>query len=119
MADSNLFVDIVIIAMYVLMAAAIGVILWSVWRMFKNRGSDDGSQLSTSRHTRRIGYIVASSVLLLLLVTYALGSTRPLMSNGQVFDNAQWLRLTDMFIYTSLILIFACSAVVVIARFRR
>ena len=43
----------------------------------------------------------------------------PVVSNGKPFTDTLWLRLTDMFIFTSLLLICVCSAVVAIAKFRR
>ena len=110
MADTDWFVDVVIVTMYVLMAVAVAVSVWSAWRV---------ARLRQRRQSTRIGYGVAGGVAVLLLLTYLLGSTAPLMSNGKVFDSPVWLRLTDMFIYSSLILIVTCSAVVVIARFRR
>jgi hypothetical protein len=108
--DSEPIVDVVIIAMYVLMALALGVTLWSAFRTVVNR---------QRRQSTRIGYGVCGGTLLLLAVTYLLGSTRPLLSDGEVFSDATWLRLADMFIYSSLTLIILCSVIVVIARFRR
>lgn len=110
MADSDLFIDVVIIAMYVLLAVAAALCVWSAW---------NGVRTHQRRRSTRIAYGVAGATALLLLLTYLLGSTRPLVSNGKVFDDALWLRLADMFIYSSIILIAACSVIVVIARFRR
>lgn len=110
MADSELFIDVVIIAMYVLIATAVAVSAWSAMRAIRQR---------KVRQSTRIGYAVAAGVAALLIITYAAASTKAITSNGQLFDNQQWLRLADMFIYSSVILILICSAVVVIARFRR
>ena len=110
MADSDLFIDVVIIAMYVLLAVAAALCVWSAW---------NGVRTHQRRRSTRIASGVAGATALLLLLTYLLGSTRPLVSNGKVFDDALWLRLADMFIYSSIILIAACSVIVVIARFRR
>jgi hypothetical protein len=41
------------------------------------------------------------------------------VSNGKPFTDELWLRLSDMFIYTSILLICVCSAIVVAAKFRR
>ena len=110
MADSDLFIDVVIIAMYVLLAVAAALCVWSAW---------NGVRTHQRRHSTRIAYAVAGGTALLLLLTYLLGSTRPLSSNGQIFNDALWLRLADMFIYSSIILIVACSVIVAIAKFRR
>lgn len=110
MGESDIFIDVIIIAMYVLLAVTIGLCLWSAWH---------GIRTHERRQSTRIGYAVAAATALLLLLTYVLGSTRPLLSNGKVFDNPVWLRLADMFIYSSLTLIIACSVVAAIAKFRR
>ena len=102
MADSDLLIDVVIMAL--------GVTVWSAVRGVRRR---------QRRKSTRIGYSVAAGVALLLVMTYLLGSTHPIVSNGHTFDNPLWLRLTDMFLYSSIILIIVCSAITVIARFRR
>lgn len=110
MGEADLLTDVVIIAMYVLTAATLGVTLWSAWH---------GMRHGRRRQSTRIGWTVAGCVAALLAVTYLTASTRPVVTNGEVFDNAVWLGLTDMFIYSSLTLVVACSVIIVIARFRR
>ena len=110
MADSDLFIDVVIIAMYVLLAIAVALCVWSAW---------NGVRTHQRRQSTRIGYIVAAATALLLLLTYMLASTSPLRSNGQTFTDPLWLRLADMFIYSSITLIIVCSVIAAIAKFRR
>lgn len=62
------------------------------------------------------GRIVRGVVLLLvvtLVVTYALGSSEPLIVNGKVYAESGWLKLTDMFINTSAVLGVVAVAIVV------
>ena len=110
MGESDILIDIIIIAMYVLLAATLGVSAWSAW---------NGVRTHQRRQSTRIGYAVAGFTAFVLAVTWLLGSTRPIVSNGKVFDSQLWLRLTDMFLWSSIILIIVCSVIVVIARFRR
>jgi magnesium-transporting ATPase (P-type) len=110
MGESDVLIDIIIIAMYVLLALTLGVSAWSAW---------NGVSTHQRRQSTRIGYTVAAAVVVLLLLTYVLGSTSPLRSNGQTFADPLWLRLADMFIYSSITLIIVCSVIVVIAKFRR
>ena len=110
MDESDILIDIIIILMYVLLASTLAVSVWSAW---------NGVRTHQRRQSTRIGYGVAAFTVVLLVVTWLLGSTRPIVSNGQVFDNPWWLRLTDMFLLSSLILIIVCSVIVVIAKFRR
>ena len=110
MGENDILIDIIIILMYVLLAATLAVSVWSAW---------NGVRTHQRRQSTRIGYGVAAFTVVLLAVTWLLGSTRPIVSNGHVFDNPWWLRLTDMFLWSSLILIIVCSVIVVIAKFRR
>jgi hypothetical protein len=49
----------------------------------------------------------------LLAVTYVLGSDQPLVVNGTLFRDAFWLKVTDMLIVSSVILIVVAGAFVV------
>lgn len=110
MGENDIFIDIIIIAMYVLLAVALGVSMWSAW---------NGVRTRQRRQSTHIGYITAAAVAALLVLTYATSSTAALRSNGQLFSDTLWLRLADMFIYSSITLIIVCSVIVVIAKFRR
>ena len=110
MGESDILIDVIIIAMYVLLAVTTGVCLWSAW---------NGVRTHQRRQSTRIGYATAGAVAVLLLLTYLTASTSPLRSNGQTFSDTLWLRLADMFIYSGITLIVVCSVIVVIAKFRR
>jgi hypothetical protein len=117
MPDSTLFIDIVLWAVYLLLVAAVGVAVWSaVHGVRTHQRSND--PLAT-RRTSMIGYATAGFVAVTLLLTYLLASTRPVISNGKPFTDELWLRMTDMFIFSSILLIVVCSAIVVATKFRR
>ena len=72
-----------------------------------------GRSLSLRRHepptdhgvpARRIAWAVAAVLVLLLALTYALGTTEALTINGKPFTDTFWLRTSDMLINTSLVL---------------
>ena len=117
MSDSVLFVDIVLWAMYLALVIGIVAAVWSA--VHGVRTHEVSNDKMVSRHTARIGYLTAGFVALVLLMTYLLASTQPVVSNGKPFTDPQWLRLTDMFLLSSIILICVCSAIVVAAKFRR
>lgn len=117
MADSTLFIDIVLWAVYILLAAAVGATIWSTLHGIYTH--DPISDPLASRRTSIIGYLTAGFVAVVMVLTYLFASTKPLTVNDKPFTNTMWLRLTDMFIYTSILLICVCSAIVVIAKFRR
>ena len=66
----------------------------------------------------RIAWTTAGCFLVCLAVTYLLGSSEPLMTNGTLFASKFWLKAVDMFIYTSIILIIGCLVGVIVSRFR-
>jgi hypothetical protein len=47
-----------------------------------------------------------------------LGSSKPIVTNGERFTNVFWLKTTDMFIYTSILLIIGCFVSAIVSRFR-
>jgi hypothetical protein len=49
-----------------------------------------------------------------MMVTFLLGSSEPLLINGQWFKDAFWLKLTDMFLWTALLLLLLAAVGVVI-----
>lgn len=102
--------------MYGAIAVALGVTGLSVWKTVSMRTKDD--EVINGVPQTRIAWTTAGVFAIVLLVTYLLGSSDPLMTNGKVFDSHFWLKLTDMFIYTSIILILGCFAGVIVSRFR-
>ena len=117
MDDSAMFIDVLLWTVYLLMAGAVGVALWSA--VHGVRTHERSVDALASRRTSMIGYVTAGFVAVVLVVTCLLGSTQPVVSNGKPFTDELWLRLSDMFIYTSILLICVCSAIVVAAKFRR
>ena len=112
-----LYIDWILWAVYLLLAGAVGLAVWSAIHgvMTHQRANDP---LAT-RRTSVLGYVTAGLVGVILLLTYLLASTQPVVSNGKPFTDTLWLRLTDMFIFSSILLIGICSAIVVAAKFRR
>ena len=117
MADSTILIDIILWAVYLLLAIAVGMAVWSAVHGVRTH-EQDTDPLAT-RHTSMMGYATAALVAVIMLVTYLLGSAEPVPTGDKTFTDAFWLRLTDMFIYTSLLLIILCSAIVVAAKYRR
>ena len=109
MTEAPLYVDLVIGAVYLLVAASVAVIGWSVVRQLRRRG----------RGVSRLSLWVAAGVALLLLLTWLTGSSQPLRVGGRLYSDAGWLRLADMFIHSSFILIALCSVIVIATKFRR
>jgi hypothetical protein len=102
--------------MYLALAVAILTTAYSVWHglPFRRKGDDVVNGVPAGK----IGWMVAIGFVLCMVVTFALGSTKPIMTNGQLLTDAFWLRVADMFIYTSIILIIGCFVSAIVSRFR-
>jgi hypothetical protein len=117
MVDSTLFIDILLWAVYLLLAASVAMAVWSA--VHGVRTHESSADPIAARRTSMIGYATAATVAVVMVVTYLLASTRPVVSNGRLFTDTWWLRCTDMLIFTSILLICVCSVIVVVAKFRR
>lgn len=112
-----MFIDVLLVLMYVLLALAIGATAFSITRTVKVRGKDFG--VSNGVPSMRIALTTFALLIILLAVTFLTGSDSPLLINGEEYADGLWLKASDMFINTSLILLLICSALVVVMRFRR
>ena len=117
MGGSSFFIDLMLWTVYVLLVAAVATAVWSA--VHGIRTHERSNDPMATRRTSMIGYTTAGLVAITMLLTYLLASTKPVVSNGKPFTDVLWLRLTDMFIFSSILLICVCSAIVVAAKFRR
>ena len=113
---SPFFADVMLWLMYIVLAVALCVTAYSVWHGMRTRR--EGDDIVNRVPAGRIGWCVLIGLLLCLVVTFLLGSSKPVMTNGQLFTSVFWLKATDMFIYTSSLLIIGCFVSAFVSRFR-
>jgi len=113
---SPFLADLMLWLMYIALAAAIAVTALSVAKTLRQRTKDD--EIINGVHQTRIAWTVAGAFLACLALTFLMGSSAPVRTNGQLFADTFWLKVTDMFIYTTIILIIGCFAGVIVSRFR-
>ena len=113
---SPFFADLMLGLMYLMLVVALGVTAWSVWHTLRSRRK--GDDIVNGVPAGRIGCCVAFGLIACLLLTFLLGSSSPVMTNGVRFADAFWLKTTDMFIYTSILLIIGCFVSAIVSRFR-
>ena len=111
--ESPLFIDIVLYTIYVLLAAAVLLTVWSAVRGFRRSGGLKVRGYENGVPVRRIAWLTAGVLVVTLAVTWLTASTQPLNINGKTFANAFWLRISDMLINTALVLVVIVSAVVI------
>ncbi len=113
---SAFWADVLLWLMYIVLAVAMLVSAYSVWHGLRNRRK--GDDIINGVPAGRIGWCVAIGFVVCLVVTFLLGSSSPVVTNGVCFTDKFWLKLTDMFIYTSTLLIIGCFVSAIISRFR-
>lgn len=113
---SPFLADVMLGLMYLVTAVALGVTAYSVWHGLRTRRK--GDDIINGVPAGKIGWCVAIGLVVCLVLTFLLGSSKPVMTNGTLYTDAFWLRLTDMFIYTSILLILGCFVSAIVSRFR-
>lgn len=101
--NAPLLTDVLIWLVYILIGMAAVLTAVSVAAGIKAHSAEDVTV--SGLPAARIAYTTAGVVAGVLLLTFALGSSTPVQANGMTYDSAVWLRLSDMFIHTSEILI--------------
>lgn len=109
---SPLFVSIVLYVLYALLAAAVVFTLWSVVRSLRLQRGEEASEHGLP--SRRLALYVGLLTVAILAATWLLGSSQPITANGHTYDDAFWLRTSDMLIVTPIVLM-AVFAVIALA----
>lgn len=103
--NAPLFTDLLLITAMLLLIGAVAVAAWSVVKSLKVSGR--GERVSNNIPVRKIGTIVAVGTFAVMLLTFILGSSEPMTINGSTYDDTLGLKLSGMFISTSLLMIAA------------
>lgn len=91
-------IDIVIILMYIAVAAALGATVWAVVRTMLVVGKTSGKIHGVP--VRRINVITITIVILSLLLSFAFANTSPMHINATEYNDVFWLRVANMFVFT-------------------
>lgn len=115
MTDAPLYIDLVLWAVYVLIVIAVAATVYAAVHGVRTQGR----QVAANRLYTKATIAGIATPVVVMALSYAMASTTPLTINGQPFTSSVWLRLSDMFIYSSAILIVICFAIVIATKFRR
>ena len=105
-----LFTNVLLALMYLLTLAGVAVGAWSLYRALKVRGKSDS--VDNNIPVQKISYTIVFTTLASLLLFFLVGSSQPMRINGISYADGFWLKMSDMFINTSLLLIVAGICVV-------
>ncbi len=110
--NAPLFTDVVLGLLFLsllLGCVAAGFSLIHAWKL-----RDKISRTVNNIPARRITAYTFGGVVACLAVTFLMGSSAPVVVNGTSYSNVFWLKATDMFVNTSLVLIIVAAAGVVL-----
>lgn len=100
---NDILIDIELVVMYLVILVTTVITVWSAVRSMKKR---DRSQNTVNNiPVTKIAYGVAALLIVCLLLTFILGSSKPILLGEKLYTDSFWLKVSDMFIYTSGILI--------------
>jgi len=100
--NAPLFTDLLLYFMYLLLFATTFVFILAVVRGIKMR--DKSKDVSNGVPAARIVLGVVGLLVASLVATFAFGSGEPMIISGERFAETFWLKVTDMFINTSIVL---------------
>ncbi len=107
-------IDFLLVLMYIAVIATLVVTGWSAARSLSLR--DHSQRVVNNIPVRRIAWATAALFFLLLIVGFLVGSSAPMTVNGEDYSRWFWLKVSDMFIFTSALLIIIAAVLVVASK---
>ncbi|MBQ9637434.1 MAG: hypothetical protein IJV36_06020 [Prevotella sp.] len=99
-------IDLLLYLIYGMLALAAMLTTWSTLRsLVRNRGE----AVEWGIPVRLIGWLIVAGLLVVLVLTFVLGDASPLAINGRTYADGLWLRVADMLINTSIVLIIVAA----------
>ena len=96
--------------LWLFLVGGIGLAIYSMWKDYRGSRSE---AVVNGVLVRRIFRITWIGLLALLVLTFALGSSAPMLINGENYADWLWLKLSDMFVITSLLMLLAGMGAVI------
>lgn len=105
-----LFTNLVLGLMWLVLVGAIALALFSVAKTVRKTSKSDA--IVNGVNENKIFRITWFVTVVLLVVSFGIGSSEPMSINGNDYAEWLWLKLSDMFVYTSVaMLVIALGAV--------
>lgn len=104
-------INVVLVTAYLLLIGTVAVTAISLVMAYRNRNKS--AAVVNNVPAARIAYAISGGVVLLLILTFLLGSSAPMTINGTEYGQKIWLKTADMFIFTALVMIVVAIAAVV------
>lgn len=110
--NAPLFTNVLIVLMCLLLVVAVilAVASWAASHRYGNvLEKADVRQIPE----KKIGRCVWGGLALLLVLTFVIGSSAPIVVNGNNYADTMWLKVSDMLVYSSLVLLLCAFGAVV------
>ena len=102
--NAPLFTDVLIFLMWLFLIGGVGL---AVYSMVKDYRSSKSEAVVNGVPVRRIFRVTWLTLLAVLILTFLLGGSDPMLINGENYADWLWLKLSDMFVITSLLMLLA------------
>lgn len=110
--NAPLFTNVLIILMCLLLLLAFALAVGSFVVSSRKMGKQQDSATKEVPE-KKISRVVWLGTVLLLVLTFAVGSSTPIVVNGKEFASWSWLKLSDMLVYTSVVLLLGALGAVI------
>ena len=101
--NAPLFTNVLLFLMWMLLILAFFLAVYSVVNSYRKNASKEKTIHGIP--AKKIFHITWIGTLLLLVVTFLLGSSTPMTIYGNEYGDWLWLKLSDMFVFTSLLML--------------
>ncbi len=107
--NAPLLTNVLLVFVFLLLLAALAALGWGMVRAWRHR---DHEMTDNGVPGKRIAWCVAGGTVVLLAVTFLLGSSSPILVNGNEYNDTFWLKTANMFVWSSAILMVVAVAAV-------
>ena len=108
--NAPLFTDVLIILMWALLFLAIVLGFYSIVRSYRKTVRNE--KVVNGIPENKIFRFTWLFTVVLLIVTFLVGSSVPMLINGNDCTDWLWLKLSDMFVYSSIVMLLAAMVAV-------
>ena len=109
--NAPLFTDVLLIFMWALFGLAVFAMVLSL--IHSARTISGKQRIVNDIPTYRISVAVFGTTLLCLVLSFMVGSSHPMVINGANYTDKFWLKVSDMFVTSSIVLLLFAIAVTV------
>lgn len=109
--NAPLFTDVLLVLMWLLLLLTLGLSVYSIVKGYRLSVKEE--KMRNGIPENKIFRFTWLFTLGLLVVTFLVGSSVPMLVNGSEFGDWMWLKVSDMFVTTSILMLLAAFGAVI------